>query len=69
MNIGIGTSFFLISNGMSRQKVQEKERSNQNYDVNVDLALKNNLKPTQTLSEDQSLWLQQQGRLFQQLTP
>lgn len=54
---------------MSRQKVQDKERSNQNYDVNVDLALKNNLKPTQTLSEDQSLWLQQQGRLFQQLTP
>lgn len=65
LNIGSGTSFF----GMSRQKVQDKERSNQNYDVKMDLALENNLKPTQTLSEDQSLWLQQQGRLFQQLTP
>lgn len=57
--------FYFLFNSLS----QGQRKINQNYDVNVDLALKNNLKPTQTLSEDQSLWLQQQGRLFQQLTP
>lgn len=57
--------FYFLFNSLS----QGQRKINQNYDVNMDLSLIEHSEPTQTLSEDQSLWLQQQGRLFQQLTP
>lgn len=58
--------FYFLFNSLS----QGQRKINQNYDVNnYGSFINRTLKPTQTLSEDQSLWLQQQGRLFQQLTP